>query len=356
MDLAATRARVDDAVSEALGALRGGLEPVGIAGEDLLEPLAALASRGKRMRAALLFAAHHASGGTSPHAAVRVAAALELFQTAALVHDDVLDRSDTRRGMPSVHRAIEGRHRTSGLDGDAERYGVNGAILAGDLCLMACLGEVAAACAELPPGVGVAVAERFRAMSTLCTAGQYLDIRLAASPVAHAESQRAEIVAVMRSKTASYTTEGPLALGAAIAGLSSADVDAWAAAGVPLGIAFQLRDDLLGVVGDADVTGKPAGDDLREGKKTVLLAEALGRASAEGKRAILAVAGVPDATDADVSRAIDAIIASGAVSSVEAEISGYGAQARKAFASLATSKEAGAALNALVDDVLERVA
>ncbi len=354
MDLAAARARVDDAVSDALEAIRADLRPVASAAEDLLEPLTALASRGKRMRAALLIAVHHASGGPSPDVAVRIAAALELFQTAALVHDDVLDRSDTRRGMPSVHRSIEARHHAGNLDGDAERYGVNGAILAGDVSLMTCLGEVASACASLSPGVGASVASRFRAMATLCTAGQYLDIRLAATPIAQAASQRAEIVAVMRSKTASYTTEGPFALGAAVAGLSPADVDAWAAAGVPLGIAFQLRDDLLGVVGDADVTGKPAGDDLREGKKTVLLAEALGRVNPTGKAAILAVAGVMDAADADVARAIDAVVESGAVDAVEADIARYGEEARRALAALAGSNEASALLNSLVDEVLER--
>lgn len=356
MDLAAARARVDAAVADALLTLRHDLQPVGISADDVLEPLGDLASRGKRMRAALLIAAHDATGGAAAEAAVRVAAALELFQTAALVHDDVLDRSDTRRGLPSVHRAIEARHQADGFDGDAERYGINGAILTGDLSLMVCLGEVAVACADLPRSVGSAVAQRFRAMATLCTAGQYLDIRLASTSVTQAASQRDDIVAVMRSKTASYTTEGPFALGAALAGLSPDDVDAWAAAGVPLGIAFQLRDDLLGVVGDSHVTGKPAGDDLREGKRTVVLAEALGRASEAEQKAILAVAGVADAADADVSLAIEAVVASGAVTAVEADIARYGEQARTAIAALTSSTESGAMLNALVDDVLEREA
>lgn len=356
MDLPTARTRVDAAVSDALAELRTHVVPAGAAADDLLTPLSGLASRGKRMRAALLIAAHHAAGGASADAAARLAAALELFQTAALVHDDVLDRSDTRRGMPSVHRAIESTHRANGFDGDPERYGMNGAILTGDLSLMLCLGEVAATCAQLPAQIGTAVAHRFRAMATLCTMGQYLDIRLASTPVAQAAAQREEIVAVMRSKTASYTSEGPLALGAALAGLSPANVDAWAAAGVPLGIAFQLRDDLLGVVGNAAVTGKPAGDDLREGKKTVLLAEALGRANAAGRQAILAVAAVADAADADVARAIDAVIESGAVAAVEADIARYGEEARTALTALAPADDSGALLNRLVDDVLERVA
>lgn len=356
MDSAAARSSVDDAVAAALAALSRDLSPVGVAKEDLLEPLSQLATRGKRMRATLLTAAHTASGGSAHDAAIRIAAALELFQTAALIHDDVLDRSDTRRGMPAVHRAIQARHENRVGAGDAERYGVSGAILTGDLSLMACLGEVATACAELAPGVGMAVANRFRTMATLCTAGQYLDIRLAATPVSETARQREDIVAVMRSKTASYTTEGPLALGAALAGLPSAAVDGWAAAGVPLGIAFQLRDDLLGVVGDSEVTGKPAGDDLREGKRTLVLAEALERATAAGRAAIMAVAGSADADDAAVAAAVEAVVDSGAVGAVEAHISRYGDEARTALATVTASSAATSELNALVDAVLDRSA
>ncbi len=110
-------------------------------------------------------------------------------------------------------------------------------------------------------------------MASLCTAGQYLDIRLAAQPLSALATGRhaADIVATMRAKTASYTAEGPLALGAALAGAQRQTVDAWAAVGVPLGIAFQLRDDVLGAVGSPESTGKPAGDDVREGKRTLIL-------------------------------------------------------------------------------------
>lgn len=354
MDNAEARRLVDARVAEALAILAADVVAVGDAAADLVEPLGALAARGKRVRAALLLAAHEAAGGTAHSEAVGVATALELFQTAALVHDDVLDRSDTRRGMPAAHRAIEAIHARDGLEGDAGRYGVNGAILAGDLALMACLGELASASAALPAETGHAVSGRFRYMASLCTAGQYLDVRLAATPLTELAAMRDAIVAVMRSKTASYTAEGPLALGAAVAGRSHAEVDAWAAAGVPLGIAFQLRDDLLGVLGSEHQTGKPAGDDLREGKRTILLAEALARGSGPAREAILAVAGVADADEAAVHRAKDAVVASGAVEAVESEIAAYGDRARRAVAELVEPGPHGDHVKQLIDAALDR--
>lgn len=350
------RALVDAQVDSALALLARDVAPVGEPAADLLGPLRALGSRGKRMRAQLLLAAHRAAGGGRDHEAVRLAAALELFQTAALVHDDVLDRSDTRRGLPSAHRSIESVHAALGLEGDAERYGVGGAILAGDLALMACLGEVARATASLDAGVGAAVAARFAAMAGLCTAGQYLDVRLAAEPMGEPHALRTRILAVMRSKTASYTTEAPLALGAALAGLADDAVDAWAAAGVPLGLAFQLRDDLLGVVGSEAQTGKPAGDDLREGKRTLVLTHALALADGAGRAALDRVLGRADAPAGAVAEAVEAVRACGAVEAVEAEIEAFGTQARNALASLGVDGANAAELDALVDAALTRSA
>jgi len=354
MDQADARDQVNEHVHATLTSLERHIAAATDATNDLLEPLTKVASKGKRMRATLLLAAHDACNGTSPGAAVRVAAALELFQTAALIHDDVLDRSDTRRGLPSVHRMIEATHRTHGLDGDAQRHGINGAILTGDLSVMACLGEVASACAQLEPAVGLRVAQRFTAMASLCTAGQYLDVRLAATDLTAALADIDTIIAVMRSKTASYTTEGPLALGAAIAGCDDATVDAWAAAGVPLGIAFQLRDDILGITGAHDVTGKPAGDDLREGKRTIVLAQALARATATQRATILAVAGNTQATDDAVRCACDAVANSGAIDVVEQLITDYSDQARAALEPLVATGAHTAALNAFIDAAVRR--
>ncbi|NTV38935.1 MAG: polyprenyl synthetase family protein [Demequinaceae bacterium] len=320
-----TPERVGAAVGAAMDRLAQTLAPVAGAPLDLMEPLAVVASKGKRLRSTLLMMSHHASGGGRDEVAIRVAAALELFQVAALVHDDVLDDSDTRRGLPSTHRVLEGLHQSSGWRGDSARFGTSGAILAGDLALMACMGEVIAALTGVDGPIAAAVGERFTEMATVCTAGQYLDLRLAALPLEGLADERDAIEAVMRAKTASYTTVGPLALGAALAGSPAATVDAWAAAGLPLGIAFQLRDDVLGVIGSEAETGKPSGDDVREGKRTLLLAHALASSGQADRESIVAgVGGDPKA----VAKAVDALVRSGAVDAAESDISRLIAEAK----------------------------
>ncbi len=312
-----TPEKVGTVVGAAMERLAQSVAPIAGPGFDLLEPLSVLASKGKRLRSTLLMMSHAAAGGGREDVALRVAAALELFQVAALVHDDVLDGSDTRRGLPSTHRVIEGLHLASGWRGDSTRFGTSGAILAGDLALMACMGELVAALTGVDGPVAAAVGERFTVMTTVCTAGQYLDLRLAAMPVEEFENEREAIEAVMQAKTASYTAVGPLALGAALAGCSVATVDAWAAVGLPLGVAFQLRDDVLGVIGSQSETGKPAGDDVREGKRTLLLAHALTSSGPEDReRIVSAVGGDAHA----VAEAVDALVRSGAIDAAESDI------------------------------------
>lgn len=344
---------IDALIASSLEALGTSVEPVGAAASaELLGPISLLAARGKRMRASLLLTAHEAAGGTLTESAHGVAAALELFQAAALIHDDVLDDSDTRRGIPATHRALEATHRAAGWKGDAARFGTNGAILAGDLALMACMRELVLALAGVEGTVAAEVGSRFTSMASLCTAGQYLDLRLASLPLASVADERDAIVATMRSKTASYTTEGPLALGAALAGLSSADVDAWARVGVPLGIAFQLRDDVLGVVGAEAVTGKPAGDDLREGKRTLIAAYAWEASGASDRALIAAAEGSDD--PAVIAAAVDAVTRSGALDAVERDIADYAAQALDALDGLGIADVYRARLADLVAAAVSR--
>lgn len=346
---------VDEVIASVLTATVADCLPIGeSAVGELTNTLVELSSKGKRMRAHLLLAAHDAAGGTAHGAAVAVAAALELFQVAALIHDDVLDRSDTRRGIPATHRHIESRHREQRWLGDAARFGEGGAVLAGDLALMASTRALSTAIAALPPAAAHAVGERFAHLASLCTAGQYLDMRLAVQPLATIGNAHEQIVAVMRAKTASYTTEGPLALGAALAGLEQDAVDAWAAAGVPLGIAFQLRDDLLGTLGTSAVTGKPSGDDLTEGKRTVVLITAMDRANAEQKERIERVLGKPDTSTEDVDAATEVLVETGAAAYVEQLIADYAASARTLLGSLTMTQEARHRIEAIVDSAINR--
>ncbi|APT82290.1 polyprenyl synthetase family protein [Corynebacterium ammoniagenes] len=231
---------------------------------------------GKRIRPLYVWAGFVAADGLlgdeDPQAVLRAASSLEFIQSCALIHDDIVDASDTRRGNPTVHRAVEAEHRKLGWTGDPEAFGRSAAILIGDMSL------VWAEDMLLDSGLSQAALQRtrepWRAMRTEVIGGQLLDVSLEAAAIESVELSDS----VNRFKTAAYTIERPLHLGAAIAGAPQKLIDAFRGYGRDIGIAFQLRDDQLGVFGDPKVTGKPAGDDLREGKRTVLMAIALQRA------------------------------------------------------------------------------
>ncbi len=249
------------------------------AGEELLPGLDAvsgLLASGKRLRPAFCYWGWRGAGGGDCPEILTAAAALELLHASALVHDDVMDGSDTRRGQPSLHRQFAARHAGERWRGSPQAFGTGAAILLGDLLL--CWTDEMFRASGLPAAAlqrGQPVLDRMR---TEVMAGQYLDMLAQATGDASVESA----LRVAEHKSAKYTIERPLHLGAAMAGPDGlAGVNAaFSGYGLPLGVAFQLRDDVLGVFGDPAQTGKPAGDDVREGKRTVLLAMTMARASA----------------------------------------------------------------------------
>ncbi|NDC48453.1 MAG: polyprenyl synthetase family protein [Micrococcales bacterium] len=205
---------------------------------------------------------------------VGIAAALEMFHAAALVHDDLLDQSDTRRGAPAIHKRFETLHTEKSWAGSKERFGIAGSVLVGDLMLgwsSEIFGQ--ALLSSTNKNIEAACRDEFSLMRVEVMAGQYLDVleeNAAATRTITEAVGRAEKVILY--KTAKYSIEAPLRIGAAFAGADQAELGLFTQFGIPLGIAFQLRDDILGVFGDPSITGKPAGDDLREGKRTVLVA------------------------------------------------------------------------------------
>ncbi len=258
--------------------------------------------------------------GSNSSSALRVGAAIELIQACALIHDDILDRSDTRRGRPTVHRRFEATHRDRDFSGDAERFGVSAAILAGDLALAWAddlvhgLGPSTGASTpvvRLPHAAGALWSQ----MRTEVLGGQFLDIVNEASD----DESITAAYRVMEYKTAAYTVARPLQLGAALAGAGSELSEALHGIGLDLGVAFQLRDDVLGVFGDPELTGKPSGDDLIEGKRTALLAEGLRLASPEGARLLRSSVG-RDLDDAEVTAARNVLVESGALDAVERQV------------------------------------
>ena len=243
--------------------------------DPLMGSISNLVTGGKRLRALMCYWGWRGAGGEAGAGEVVTAgSALELFQAAALIHDDIIDRSDTRRGGPSVHRRFSELHEAQGWALDSERFGHAAAILTGDLCLSfseESFTEIGQSAASGSPARLI-----FNLMRAEVMAGQYLDIL---EEVAGPRRDRAGAVSraqsIIRFKSAKYSTEHPLALGGALAGAGDELLRGYSAFALPLGEAFQLRDDVLGVFGDPVTTGKPAGDDLREGKRTVLVAFAL---------------------------------------------------------------------------------
>ncbi|WP_402464790.1 polyprenyl synthetase family protein [Isoptericola aurantiacus] len=322
VDLENLRDDVDAALLRHRERLAAEVAATGPGTTALTDQLGRLLDGGKRLRAAFCYWSFRAHGGPAAgparDAVVRVGAALELFQAAALLHDDVMDASDTRRGRPTAHRVFEARHAEAGWSGDPARFGTAAAVLLGDLALVACHREAAAALDTFEAPVARAARDLFDAMTSEVVVGQYLDVLVQAEPWGldpAADEDRARTV--LRAKSARYSVERPLALGAVLAGADEAAVEAVSAVGMPLGEAFQLRDDILGVYGDPQVTGKPAGDDLREGKRTVLIARTLAGADDAAHRLVVDRLGDPDLTEGDVDALRTAVADTGALSGVE---------------------------------------
>jgi isopentenyl-diphosphate delta-isomerase type 1 len=352
--VAAVRAPVDRVLDDFLAARAVEVADLDPAAAALVAEVQRLvAAGGKRLRPAFAYWGHRATGAPHDDGVVVAAAALELLHTFALVHDDVMDRSATRRGRPTAHRSLADAHRRAGLDGDSAWFGTSAAVLVGDLAFLwstQLLGE-----APLPPD---AAARARRVFSRLCTeviAGQYLDLHLTAGDgdCRGAADALARRVALLKS--ARYTVTRPLQLGAALAGPPGEEGaldQALAAYGDALGLAFQLRDDVLGLFGDPAVTGKSRLDDLREGKRTLLVVRALRLAPADDARFLSYTLGDPGVDEAVAERCREIVASSGARASVEALIAARRDEAVAALRSV--GEPARTALEALADRAADR--
>ncbi|REE99566.1 polyprenyl synthetase family protein [Thermomonospora umbrina] len=338
------RKEIDHALLTFVDRQRPGMLAIGDDLRPLLSALDALLAGGKRLRPAFCYWGWRAAGGEDIAAArgIAVAAAsLELLQASALVHDDVMDASDTRRGRPSAHRRFEAVHREQGWRGASASFGEGAAILLGDLCL-AWSAEMFDA-SGLDPEPLRRGREVFDLMRTEVICGQYLDMLESARGAGSVETA----LNVVEFKSAKYTIERPLHMGAELAGATPETVAALRAYGLPLGIAFQLRDDVLGVFGDPAETGKPAGDDLREGKRTVLVALALERATPAQAETVERGLGDTALTADGVAELRSIIEETGALDACEAMIDRYTARARDALAAAAVAPDAREALGDL---------
>jgi geranylgeranyl diphosphate synthase, type I len=307
----------------------------------LLDSLEGLLAGGKRLRPAFAYWGFQAAGGKDSEEVFRACASLEFLQACALIHDDVMDASDTRRGKPAIHKQFENLHSSNSWSGSEKLFGEGAAILVGDLAL-SWADEML-----LTSGLSENQLTRAKAvydvMRTELMAGQYLDLlEQARGDITH---ERAETV--IRFKSAKYTIERPLHMGAAIADAPTELSQMLSQYGLALGEAFQLRDDLLGVFGDSSVTGKPAGDDLREGKQTMLIAFANSNAGDQDKKFLMENLGNPNLANDKISQIQDMLISCGAQSFVETRISEYLDKSLSALDFLMGDSEAKAALTEL---------
>lgn len=339
------RARLRRELATFLSAQRGHMTDI----DDDLLPLAEaieafVLGGGKRLRPAFAFWGYRGAGGKDDDRVITAVAALELVQAAALIHDDLMDASDTRRGEPSVHRRFGAMHAAGAWLGDREQFGAAAAILLGDLCLV--WSDEMLESSGLDPVTVARSRPVFDLLRKEVMLGQYMDVLAQAR--GDRSVRRAGLVA--RYKTAKYTVERPLLFGAALAEADPVINDAYSAFGLPLGEAFQLRDDVLGVFGDPALTGKPAGDDLREGKRTYLIARAFENPATPADRDLLARSlGDPRLDEATVMRLRDVISRSGALEATEARIERLTASALAALDGVELAEGAAAVLRELAE-------
>ena len=315
-------------------------------GEPIGELIRLVSAGGKRLRPAFCQLAFVGAGGEEISTELLNAqAALELLHASALLHDDVIDGSTTRRGEPTAHTRYFAKHIESKWSGEPRRFSEGAAILVGDLAFVYA--------DQLLTGANALTLKIWNEMRIELNIGQYLDM------LGSAQRERNLVKAerVCRYKSGKYTIERPLHLGATLAAPQRADVllEELSAYGLPLGDAFQMRDDVLGVFGDevTNNTGKPIGDDIREGKPTPLLAMAYERASTS-QRQVLEDVGAPQISNEDISKIQEVIIETGALSELETKISGLVGESIAAITNSSLSKQSVKQLVELAEFVAQR--
>jgi geranylgeranyl diphosphate synthase, type I len=344
--LASIAARVDACLDELLAAERTRWAAVD---QDLEGPFDEIRrmvrSGGKRLRPAFCHWGFVGAGGDpADERIVWAGAAFELMHAFALFHDDVMDDSASRRGAPTTHVMYGGTHDRAAWAGDSRRFGEGVAILVGDLAFVLADGLLTGA----PPPVW----RLWNELRIELNVGQFLDIL--GSVQGERRLEKAERIA--RYKSGKYTIERPLHLGTLLADPEggAARLPALSCYGLPLGDAFQMRDDVIGAFGDTAITGKPVGDDLREGKPTSLLARAVALAE-PAELDVLARVGVPFLGDDEVAKIQQVIIDTGALDELEERIGSLAADAIAALDRLVIADEARDELRALAAFVVARV-
>jgi geranylgeranyl diphosphate synthase, type I len=356
LDAENLRARVDRALAAVLDRELSALDFLGADAGPVTDALTRFAMEGgKRLRPAFVYWGYRGAGGAADgpaaDATVQAACSVELLHVCALIHDDIMDGSEVRRGRPAMHVGFAGLHRSRGWRGDPAAFGGGAAMLMGDLAFT--WADVALSEAGLPDDRLAAALRVFNRLRSELMGGQYLDLVEARRGAPDEDAVRR----VLAYKSGKYTIERPLHLGHALAAGPPALLGDYSAYGLPLGEAFQLRDDILGVFGSPEVTGKPAGDDLREGKETYLVMLARQRADRAGRQLLEGALGNAKLSEDDVAEVRRLLADCGALEATEARIGELLAEAKAALAATRGIDEtARTTLAALADHVTDRSA
>lgn len=310
----------------------------------LVEVLANVVMRGgKRIRPALVYFGYRACGGTEDGAVRPLEVATEFLHTYLLIHDDIMDNADVRRGGPAAHVHFEREHERNNWHGDPSHYGPSMGILVGNLANAHAHAQFAEACEGAPDPV--TLRKIFSTMEEEVIEGQRQEMRLAQDR----EMGPDRLERILQLKSGRYSVERPLELGAVYADASDTHRDAFQRFGRAAGGAFQLRDDLLGMLGDSDATGKPVGDDLREGKMTFLIYHTLQRTDGEERRVVREALGDVALGNDAVQRACEIMEQCGAADHVRGMIDERLTQAERALDGVTLEPDGDAFLRGLVD-------
>lgn len=353
LDASWFRTQLEDRMQDLLADYRTRATSIAQSSAALVTSIAKLVENGKRLRALLAWWGWQGAGGeASDPRIIDAGVSLELFQAAALIHDDVLDRSATRRGQLSVHKAFEELHQERRWAQDGAHFGVSAAILAGDVALG--LSEEVFSITADATAFAAPAREAFHAMRFEVMTGQYLDILAEANVPDDPADALDQARTILQYKSAHYSAVWPFEIGGLLAGADETTLRAYREFSLPLGLAFQLDDDLLGVFGDPELTGKPSGDDLLEGKRTELIAHALKNLNDTNAQKLNNFLMHPEKSPHRVEDIQRLVEMSGAKATVEKEVQRLGEQTYTALDQLQLEDSVRTGLRALVTGLLGR--
>ena len=291
------KSRIDKAIASFLDDKIKEASQVSEASKLLMQNIKEFSLRkGKRIRPLMVVYGFKCFSQEKEEEIIKVSIASELLHDYLLIHDDIMDESDLRRGEPTFHKVYEKIYSEKGLSG-VEQYAENSSLLAGDV--LAALAVEPILEADFPAELKVRAVKRFCETNSLTGFGQELDVLLELNKEAKAQ----DVNLVHTLKTAKYTIEGPLHIGAILAGATKEQLKVLSDYAIPAGRAFQIQDDILGVFGSEEKVGKPIDSDLKEGKKTLLIIHALENGSSEQKKRLLEILGNQSISMQDVEDA-----------------------------------------------------